>query len=169
VHWYVKHNLNRDVINAVFTDATMITISNFTSFPTLSKRFKEMSYSMGIDFWKSGKVCYNCLADPNSLHNDEFTKFFYSNPGECFEFIMQHSAIREHMFYAQVKALNEAEDCIYSEVKSNDWWWNEQILELNLVIATTILISPIATAATWSSDCPCIRYFRPDTSFTQFG
>jgi hypothetical protein len=31
------------------------------------------------------------------------------------------------MSYAPAKELNDAEEHFHSEVKSNDWWWNEQV------------------------------------------
>jgi hypothetical protein len=82
---------------------------------------------MGIDSWKSGKVCYNRLADPNNLWDNDYTRFFYHNPAECIEFLMQQPTFREHMSYTPAKKFNDAEECIYSEVKSSDWWWNEQV------------------------------------------
>jgi len=104
---------------------TMATISNFTSSHTLFERLNEMSYAMGIDSWKSNKVCYNCLADRNNLRHNDYTYFFYRNPVECI--VMQQPAFREHMAYAPAKKFNDAEERIYSEVKSSDWWWNEQV------------------------------------------
>ena len=82
---------------------------------------------MGIDPWKSGKVFYNRLADSNNLHNNDYTRFFDFNTVECIEFLMQQPAFREHISYAPAKEFNDAEDRIYSEVKSSDWWWNEQV------------------------------------------
>jgi len=86
-----------------------------------------MSYTMGIDSWISGKVCYNRLAYSNNLRDDDYTRFFYRNPVECIEFLMQQPGFREHMSYAPAKEFNDAEEHIYSEVKSSDWWWNEQV------------------------------------------
>jgi len=86
-----------------------------------------MSYIMGIDSWKSGKVSSNRLADPNSLRYNDYTCFFYRNPVECIEFLMQQPAFREHMSYAPGKEFTDTEECMYSEVKSSDWWWNEQV------------------------------------------
>ena len=128
-----------------------------------------MSYAMGLDSWQSGKVFYNCLADPINLHNDDYTLSFYFNPVECIVFLMQLSAIREHTPYAPAKEFNDAEDRIYSEVKSIDWWWNEQVRSMNFVQATMILTASIATAAACNHDCPFIRQFRADTSYNQFG
>ena len=127
VHWCVKHNLSRAAIDELFRNPTMATVSNFTSSHTLFKRLNEMSYTMGIDSWKSGKVWYNHLADPRNLRDDGYTGFFYCNSVECIEFLMQQPAFREHMSYAPAKEFNEAEERIYSEVKSGDWWWNEQV------------------------------------------
>jgi len=73
------------------------------------------------------------------------------------------------MSYAPAKEFNDAEERIYSEVKSSDWWWNEQVRWLNFVLATMILTASSASAAAWSYDCPFIRQFRPDTSFKLFG
>jgi hypothetical protein len=121
VHWCVKHNLSRAAINERFRNTTMATVSNFTLSHTLFKRSNEMSYTMCIDSWKSGKVCYNRLADPSNLRDDDYTHFFYRNPVECILFLMQRPAFREHMLYAPAKEFNDAEECIYSEVKSSDW------------------------------------------------
>ena len=66
-HWCVKHNLSRAVINKLFRNPTMATVINFTSSHTLFKSLNEMSNAMGIDSWKSGKVSYNCLANPNNF------------------------------------------------------------------------------------------------------
>jgi len=87
----------------------------------------EMSYTMGIDSWKCGKVCFNRLADPNNLRDDDYTRWFYRNPVECIEFLRQQPAFREHMSHAPAKELKDAEEGIYSELKSSDWWWNEQV------------------------------------------
>jgi hypothetical protein len=127
VHWCVKHNLSRAAINELFRNPTMATISNFTSSHTLFKRLNKMSYVMGIDSWKSGKVCYNRLADSNNLYDDDHTCCFYRNPVHCIEFLMQQPAFREYMSYAPAKEFNDAEERIYLEVKSSDWWWNEQV------------------------------------------
>ena len=39
---------------------------------------------------------------------------------------MQQSVFREHMSYAPETEFNEAQERIHLEVKSCDWWWNEQ-------------------------------------------
>ena len=75
---------------------------------------------MGIDCWKLGKVCYNHLANPNNLCQHDYTHFFYRNPVECIEFLMQQPAFRKHMSYAPAKEFNDAEERINSEVKSSD-------------------------------------------------
>jgi hypothetical protein len=167
--WCVKHLLSRAAINEFIRNPTMATVSNFTSSHTLFKRLNEMSDAMGIDSWKSGKVCYHRLADPNDLRDDNYTCFFYRNPLGCIEFLIQQPAFREHMLCAPAKEFNDAEERIYSEVKSRDWWWNEQVRWLNFVIATMILTASLATVAAWHYDCPCIRQIRPDTSFKVFG
>jgi len=83
-----------------------------------------MFYAMAIDSWTSGKACYNHLAFPNNLWDDDYTHFFYHNPVECIEFLIQSPAFMEHMSYAPANEFNDAEECIYSEVKSSDWWCN---------------------------------------------
>ena len=105
----------------------MGTVSNFTSSHTVFKRLNEMSYATGIDSWKSGEVGYNCLAEPNNLCDDDYTRFLYHNSFACIEFLMQQAAFREHMSYAPAKKFNDAGERIYSEVKSSNWWWNEQV------------------------------------------
>jgi hypothetical protein len=90
---------------------------------------------MVIDSWKSSKVCYNHLANPNNHCDDDYTRFFYRNPVECIEFLMQQPAFREHISYAPAKEFNDAEERIYSEVKSREWWWNEPVRWFIFVIA----------------------------------
>jgi len=126
-HWCIKHNLSRAAINKLLRNHTMATISNFALSHTSFKRLNEMSYAMGIESWKSGKVCCNCLPDANNLRDNDYTRFFYHNPVECIEFLMQQPAFREHISYAPAKEFNDAEERIYSEVQSSNWWWNEQV------------------------------------------
>jgi len=126
-HWCVKHNLSRAAINELFRNPMMATVSIFTSSHTLFKRMNEMSHAMGINNGNSGYVCYNHLADPNNICNDYYIRFLYRNPAEWIEFLMQQPAFREHVLYAPAKEFNDAEECIYSEVKSRDWWWNKQV------------------------------------------
>jgi len=126
-HWCVKHNLSTAAINKLFRNPTMATISNFTSSHTLFKRLNKMSYAISMDSWKSGKVCHNRLADPNNLRDDDYTQFFHPNPVECVEFLVQQPAFRKHMSYTPAKNFNDAEERIYSELKSREWWWNESV------------------------------------------
>ena len=149
-HWCIKHNLSWATINERFRNPTIATVRILTSSYTWFKRLNEMSYAIGIDCWKSGKVCYNCLAVPNNLHDDDYPCFFGSNPVECIEFLMQHPAFGDHMSYASAKEFNDAEKGINSEVKSRDWWWNEQVRSLNFIIATMILAVALATSPAWS-------------------
>ena len=105
----------------------MASVSNFTSSQTLFKTLNETFYLIGIDSWKSGKVFNNRLADPNNLDDNDYTCFFYHNPVECIELLMQQPVFREHMSYAPAKEFNDAENRIYLEVNSSDWWGNEQV------------------------------------------
>jgi hypothetical protein len=86
-----------------------------------------MPYAIGINSLKYGKRYSHQLADSTQLCDNDYPVFFYCNPVECIEFLMQQPAFREHMSYAPANEFNDAEDRIYSEVKSSDWWWNEQI------------------------------------------
>jgi len=126
-HWWIKHNLSRAAINKLSGNPTMATASKFSSSHTLLKRLHEMSDTMGINSSKSGKVCFNRLADLNNPRDDDYTRFFPPNPVECIDFLMKQPAFREHMLYAPAKEFNAAEELIYSEVKSSHWWWNEQV------------------------------------------
>jgi len=124
---------------------------------------------MGIDSWTSGKVCYNCLADSNNLLNNHYSSIFHRNPVECIEFLMLQPAFIEYMSYAPATEFNDPGKFISTEVKSSDWWWNEQVSELNFIIAVMILTASIATTAAWSSESPYILPFKTDTSYTLFG
>jgi len=105
----------------------MATVSNFTSSPTLFKRLNKMSHVMGIDSWKLGNVCDNHLANANNLPDNDYPRFFYCNSVECIHFFMQQPAFGEYKLYAPAKEFNDAEEPIYSEMKSSDWWWNEHV------------------------------------------
>jgi len=72
-------------------------------------------------------MCYNHLTDPNNFRDDDYTLWFYRNPVECIEFLMQQPAFREHLSSAPAQEFNEAEERIYSEVKSSNWWCNKWV------------------------------------------
>jgi len=127
-----------------------------------------MSYAMGIDCCKSGNVCCNCLAEPNNLRDDDYTHSHYRNPVACLEFFIQQPEFREHMSYAAAKEFNHADECIYSWVKSSDWWWNEQVCELNFVIATMIWTASMTTPDGGNYHCALLRQFRINSSSTIF-
>jgi len=126
-HWYIKHNLRRAAINELSTNPSIPTVSNFTLsnrwFNMLGETFKQMV----IKCWKSAFVCYTWLPDSNNLRDNHYTRFSFHNPVESIDFLMQQPAFKEHMLYAPSKEFNHAEECIYSEIKSSDWWWNEQV------------------------------------------
>jgi len=103
VHSCVEHNLSRAAINEHFGNPTMATVSNFTSSHTWFYQLNKMSYAIGIDFWKSSTAHSNCLADPHSLCNNDYTRFCYHNPVEWIEFLVPQPAFREHMSYTPAK------------------------------------------------------------------
>jgi len=121
---------------------------------------------MGIIFWESGKVFYSCLADLNNFHNDNFECFYYCNPVERIQSIIQQPAFSEHMSCAPAQEFNDAEKRVYSEVKSSDWWWNERVHKEKFIIPTIILTASIAMTAAWSYNCPFIQKFAQDTPYT---
>jgi len=102
-----------------------------------------MSYTFGIDSYTSVDMYSNCLADPNNLLHYDYRRFSNLNPVECIEFFMHHAAFREHQSYAPATEFNDAEERIYSEVRSCDWWWNKQVRELSFVLATMTLTTSI--------------------------
>jgi len=127
VHRCVKHLLSRAAINELFRNLMMATVSNFTSSHTVFKGLNEMSYAVGIDSLKSRKVCYNRVADPNNLHDDDYTRFIHCHAVECIELLMQQPSFREHRSYAPAKKFNDPEEHIQLEGKSSNWWWNEHV------------------------------------------
>jgi hypothetical protein len=119
--------MSRAVFKELFGNPTMATINNLTSSHTSFKWLIAKSYAMGISFWKSVTACYNRLADPNNLRHNDYTHFLYRNPVECIEFVMQQPAFRQHQLYGPAKQFNDAEERLYSEVISSNWWWNEKV------------------------------------------
>jgi len=77
--------------------------------------------------WKSGRQCYKHLGDRNNLHDNGYSRFFYSHSVKCIEFLIEQHAFREDMSYAPAKEFDDAEDHIYAEVKLSDWCWNKQV------------------------------------------
>ena len=69
--WCVKHNLSRAANIKFFRNPTMKIVSNFSLSHTTFNRLNEMTYVMGIDFWKLGQVWCNCLPDSNNLCDNE--------------------------------------------------------------------------------------------------
>jgi len=126
-YWCIKHNLSRAASDELFRNPTMATFTNFTTSHTLFKVLNEMFYAMRIDCWDSGQGCYNHLADPNDVCDDIFPSFVFHNLVDCIEFHIQQRSFLEHMSYSPAKEFNDAEECIYSEVKSRDRLWNEQV------------------------------------------
>jgi hypothetical protein len=102
-HSCAKHNLSRAAVNELSRNPTMTTVSNFTSSHTVFNRLHEMSYAMGMDHWKSGQVCYKCLADPNNLRDDDYTWFIYRYPVECIEFLIKQHAFSKYISYVPAK------------------------------------------------------------------
>jgi len=120
-HWNTKLNLSRAAINDYVRNPMTETISNFTSSHTIFRRLNEMTYTMAIDSGTSGKGCYTRLPDPNNLQDNDYRHFVYCNPVQCIKFLMQKAAFREHMSCTPAKRFNDAEEYIYSEVKSSNW------------------------------------------------
>jgi len=109
-HMCIEPTLRRAVINELFRNPTLATVSNFASSHTSFKRLNKTINAMSIDSWKSGEVCHNSVADHKNLCNDNYTHFFYRNPLECIEFLTQQPALREHMSYAPVTEFSDAEE-----------------------------------------------------------
>jgi len=72
-HLYAKHNLSSLAHSMLFRNPKMAIVSYFTLFPTLFIMLYEMSWMIGIDTLKSCKVCFNRLANPNNLCDDDCT------------------------------------------------------------------------------------------------
>jgi len=127
VKWCIKHYLSRAAIHELLRNRTMASGSIFTAFLPSFERLNEMSCVMRINSWNSDTLCSNGLANPINFSNDDSTCILYHNPVECIEFLMKKLAFREHMSYAPAKEFNDAEECIYSEVKSSNWWCNDVV------------------------------------------
>jgi len=87
----------------------------------------------------------------------------------CILFLIQVSALWEHMSHAATKKFIDTNERVNSEVKSSDWWWNQWVHSSNVATATIILSPAIATAAAWSSHYSLFLNFWPDTSYKLFG
>jgi len=83
-------------------------------------------YSPEID---TSKFTLQILSDASRVSQGlkYISLMFYRNPVECIEFLTPQPVFRELMSYAPTKEFHQAEECIYSDVKSNDWWRNELV------------------------------------------
>jgi hypothetical protein len=86
-----------------------------------------MSCAVGIDSGKSESELYNCLLDPNNLHDNDYTHSIYSDHVESIQFLMLLLVFRKHMLYPPAKELDSAPRYIYLVVISSNRWCHEQV------------------------------------------
>jgi hypothetical protein len=85
----------------------------------------NVSYRMRINYGKSSKLYNNSFANPNNLHDDDYTLSFDTNPVESILLVMQQSAFRGYMSYNLANDFINDWVCFHSEVTTCDWWSND--------------------------------------------
>lgn len=127
--WVVKHRISKTAVDELLKSPAFAGNHTFTSAYSLFKKIDNMSYELGMQTWKTGKVSFNRSDGGNRFSDAPFTSFYYRNPVTCIEFLLRQSAFKEHMTYAPVREYNDENERVYSELHTGDWWWRMQVLQ----------------------------------------
>jgi len=125
--WIVKNRISKTAVDDLFSIPGMKNVTSSSSAHTLLKRVDEMKYTIDDDSWKEGKVCFDQSVNPTSLRDSDMVSFWYRDPVECIEFLLQQPAYRDHMVYAPMHEHNEVGERMFSEINTGNWWWRIQV------------------------------------------
>ncbi len=122
--WCIKNSISRTAIDELLGIQGFQHLTNTTSAHRLFNKIDDMHYPLDESSWEQGYVCFDRLEDPNI---EQTVPFWYRNPVECIEFLLQQPAYRDHMVYAPVREYNEEGERMYSELHTSNWWWRMQV------------------------------------------
>ena len=106
--WIVKHQISQTTVDELLKSPVFQGNHTFTSVYAVFKKIDKMTYELGMQTWKSGKVSIDCVNARNERSTTPTgTPFFYRNSVTCIEFLLRQMAYNETMTYAPVKECNE--------------------------------------------------------------
>jgi hypothetical protein len=119
--WEVKNQITKTAVdNLLKLDANQPFMSSYLLF----KRINDMTYDLGTQIWKTGKVSFTHSNAGGLL---SYTQFFYCHSITGIEFLILQLAYADHMTYVPKKNYNEVGERIYSKAHIGDWWWHQQM------------------------------------------
>ncbi len=132
--WFIKSGTPKDRINEFFADG-LGGDSSFTSSHTMMKVVDRMENGLGWSTWKSGEVDFVEVEDGSGEGRDEKgCAFFYRNIVACAAYLLAQPCYIDDIVYAPVREINGEGDMMYSEMNTADWWWEQQVGEVNLIL-----------------------------------
>lgn len=84
-------------------------------------------------------------------------KFYYQNIENVIRFLLGHTPFKDNLVYTPVRAFNENERRVYTEMHTADWWWQTQdklpdgatVVPLLIAVDKTILTQHHGDLAAW--------------------
>ena len=139
--WRVKHRISQTAVDELLKSPVFQGNHTFTSAYAVFKKIDNMTYELGMQTWKSGKVSFD-HANAGNEHSTASTgtPFFYRNPVTSFKFLLRQTAYKETMTYAPVKEYNEQNERVYSELHTGDWWWHMQVFHRHFLLLERLIL-----------------------------
>ena len=120
--WIVKLRISQTAVDELLKSPVFQDHHTFTSAYAVFKKIDKMTYKLGMQTWKSGKVSFDRANAGNECSTAPTgTPGFYRNPVTCTEFLLCQMAYKETMTYALVKEYNEQNERVYSELHTGNW------------------------------------------------
>ena len=139
--WIIKHRISQTAVNELQKSPVFQGNHTFTSAYAVFKKIDKMTYELGMQTWKSGKVSLNrSNARIERSTAPTGTPFFYRNPVTCIQFLLRQMAYKETITYAPVKEYNEQNERVYLEIHTGDWWWHMQVFHRHFLLLERLIL-----------------------------
>ena len=139
--WIVKHRISQTAVDDLLISPVFQGNHTFTSAYAVFKKLDKMTYELGIQTWKSGKMSFNRVNAGNERSTGPAeTPFFYRNPVTCTGFLLRHTSYKKSMTYAPVKEYNKQNEWVYSELHSGDWLWHMQVFHRHFLLLERLIL-----------------------------
>jgi len=110
---HIKHKKSRAAMIKLFRNPTMATVSSFTYSYSLFNMLHETIYVIHINSLKSITLCHTRLANPNNLHDNDYTCFFYPNDAAWIDFLLPQPPFWEQISCSPAMEYHYANESIY--------------------------------------------------------
>ena len=136
--FFTETKMSKTRINEFFHDEIIPTSKmdsptsriSFRSGHTMERQIKTMIQDTS---WESGYVRFALRLK---------SEFKYRSVIQCIEYLLKQCALVNFMSWAPIKVFNSHNQCIYSEINTAEWWWEQQ---LTLPVGSTLI--PILLAS----------------------